>query len=87
MRENPYCLAREVWGIGFLSADRLASSLGIGKDAEVRVAAGVRHALQDGGSQGHVFLPRPRPPADTVALLGIDATLVDHAIARAGWTG
>ncbi len=87
VRENPYCLAREVWGIGFLSADRLASSLGIGKDAEVRVAAGVRHALQDGGSQGHVFLPRPRLTADTVALLGIDATLVDHAIARLAGQG
>ena len=40
--ENPYRLSHDVWGIGFLSADRLADSLGIDKQSPVRLEAGGR---------------------------------------------
>src|SRR5439155_22512261 len=60
VRENPYRLAFDVWGIGFLSADRLAGALGIKRDSEVRVDAGVRHVLDEAGGAGHVFFPRQR---------------------------
>src|ERR1039457_5019726 len=58
VRENPYRLAFDVWGIGFLSADKLAASLGIGKETDMRIEAGVRHVLDEAGSQGHVYVPR-----------------------------
>jgi exodeoxyribonuclease V alpha subunit len=87
VRENPYRLAFDVWGIGFLSADRLASALGIARDSPVRVAAGVRHTLDAAGGAGHVFLPRPKLVADAAARLEVEPDLVEAAIetlARAG---
>jgi exodeoxyribonuclease V alpha subunit len=82
VRENPYRLAFDVWGIGFLSADRLAQSLGIGKEAEARVEAGVRHVLEEAGGQGHVYLPRARLVEDASHRLEVDVALVESAIDR-----
>jgi exodeoxyribonuclease V alpha subunit len=82
VRENPYRLAFDVWGIGFLSADRLAASLGIGKETDKRIEAGVRHGLEEAGSQGHVYLPRERLAQDASVRLEVDLTLVEPAIDR-----
>ena len=82
VRENPYRLAFDVWGIGFLSADRLASSLGIGKESDVRIEAGVRHALEEAGGQGHVYVTRERLREDAGRHLGVDVTLIEPAIDR-----
>jgi exodeoxyribonuclease V alpha subunit len=60
VRENPYRLAFDVWGIGFLSADKLAGALGVARDAPARLEAGVRHVLDDESGNGHVFVPRAR---------------------------
>jgi exodeoxyribonuclease V alpha subunit len=87
VRENPYRLAFDVWGIGFLSADRLAAALGIGRDSEVRVEAGVRHALDEAASAGHVFVPRDRLAAHAAALLEVDEALAHAAIDRLGRAG
>jgi exodeoxyribonuclease V alpha subunit len=82
VRENPYRLAFDVWGIGFLSADRLAGSLGIGKEADVRVEAGVRHVLEEAGGQGHVYVTRARLEVEASQALGVDPALVSPAIDR-----
>jgi exodeoxyribonuclease V alpha subunit len=82
VRENPYRLAFDVWGIGFLSADKLAASLGIGKETDMRIEAGVRHGLEEAGGQGHVFLPREKLAQDASLRLEVDATLVEPAIDR-----
>ena len=87
VRENPYRLAFDVWGIGFLSADRLAGALGIRGDSEVRVAAGVRHTLNEAGGSGHVFVPRPRLVSDAAARLEVDPVLVEAAIDRLAMSG
>jgi exodeoxyribonuclease V alpha subunit len=82
VRENPYRLAFDVWGIGFLSADKLAASLGIGKETDMRIEAGVRHVLDEAGSQGHVYLPREKLAQDASLRLEVDAPLVEPAIDR-----
>jgi exodeoxyribonuclease V alpha subunit len=82
VRENPYRLAFDVWGIGFRSADKLAASLGIGKDTDMRIEAGVRHVLDEAGGQGHVYLPRERLAQEASLLLEVDVTLVEPAIDR-----
>ncbi len=82
VRENPYRLAFDVWGIGFLSADRLASSLGIGKETDMRIEAGVRHVLEEAGGQGHVYLPREKLTQDASLRLEATVTLVEPAIDR-----
>lgn len=87
VRENPYRLAFDVWGIGFLSADRLASTLGIARDAPVRIEAGVHHALTEAGGQGHVFLPRQELHAQAAARLEVDPALCAPAVDRLAQAG
>ena len=58
VRNNPYRLARDVWGIGFLVADRIAQKLGIDPESAVRLQAGLRYVLSQASEKdGHVFLP------------------------------
>jgi len=60
VRENPYVLAEDVWGIGFKRADVIARSTGIAPDSPFRVEAGASYLLQDAASgEGHCYL-RPR---------------------------
>jgi exodeoxyribonuclease V alpha subunit len=87
VRENPYRLAFDVWGIGFASADRLAAALGIARDAPARAEAGVRHVLDDQAGNGHVFVPRSRLRELAAALLELDADAVDGAIDRLARAG
>ncbi|MSR82128.1 MAG: ATP-dependent RecD-like DNA helicase [Candidatus Latescibacteria bacterium] len=57
VRANPYCLERDIWGIGFLSADRIARNLGMQPEAPERLKAGLRYVLNQASEEGHVFLP------------------------------
>lgn len=69
LRGNPYRLAEEVWGIGFVKADEIAAKLGFGADAYERIKAGVAHALGRSAEDGHVFLTREELLARAQALL------------------
>jgi len=57
IRDNPYRLAEEVWGIGFKTADEIAGRLGIAKDALPRLRAGLQHVLLKATDDGHCALP------------------------------
>ena len=87
VRENPYRLAFDVWGIGFLSADKLAAALGIEKESEVRIDAGVRHVLDEAAGKGDVFVPRERLAREAAGLLGVTEKMTDEAIARLARAG
>ena len=87
VRENPFRLAFDVWGIGFLSADRLATALGIARDSDARVQAGVRHVLDQAGGLGHVYLPRSRLVEEAAKLLEVEPRLVEAAVDRLGRAG
>ncbi len=57
VQRNPYRLSEDIFGIGFLTADRIGRALGIAEDAPQRIAAGVEFALNRGRDEGHVYLP------------------------------
>ena len=58
IRENPYRLSVDVWGIGFLTADRIAQKMGIPAHSNRRIQAGLLHVLNEAADkEGHVFLP------------------------------
>src|SRR5215212_1962844 len=57
IQEEPYRLAREVWGIGFKTADKIARAVGIAADAPARLQAGVLHVLGAASDEGHTLLP------------------------------
>lgn len=57
VKRNPYRLAEDVRGIGFLTADRIALQMGIAKDSEMRAEAGLLHCLNRAAEEeGHVYL-------------------------------
>ncbi|MBL6957146.1 MAG: ATP-dependent RecD-like DNA helicase [Chlorobium phaeobacteroides] len=77
---NPYRLVLDIQGIGFKTADAIASKLGTPSDSPVRARAGVRHVLGEISAEGHCAATRERLVTDTVALLGVDDQVVDRAI-------
>ncbi len=60
VRSDPYRLERDVDGIGFRIADRIAQRLGMERDAPARVQAGIRYLLSEAADEGHVYLPTVR---------------------------
>ena len=66
MKADPYRLAREIYGIGFITADKIAREMGIAQDAPERVAAGVAYVLSQAADEGNVYLP-----ADELARAGV----------------
>lgn len=57
VKENPYALARDIFGIGFKTADLLAQKMGIARDSFQRLDAGIEHVLSQLSSDGHVCYP------------------------------
>ncbi|MGW7598455.1 SF1B family DNA helicase RecD2 [Streptomyces antimycoticus] len=76
VKNEPYRLASDVWGIGFLTADKIAQSVGIPHDSPDRVKAGLQYALSQSADQGHCYLPEEQLIADAVKLLQVDTGLV-----------
>ncbi|MDB5102634.1 MAG: Exodeoxyribonuclease alpha chain [Fibrobacteres bacterium] len=72
LRANPYRLAHEMWGVGFLKADEIARKLGFGLDSYERIEAGVEYALGRSAEEGHVFLHREELMNRAQALLQCD---------------
>ncbi len=58
VKENPYRLAEDVYGIGFITADKIARQLGLPHDAPQRVRSAALYLLKRAADEGHVFLPR-----------------------------
>jgi exodeoxyribonuclease V alpha subunit len=79
VRANPYRLAHEIWGIGFRTADAIAEKLGIARDAPERLEAGLLHALETSGEDGHMHLPDDELLAAAAELLGV---AVDRLLPR-----
>jgi len=57
IRENPYRLAEDIYGIGFKLADKIAASLGVEKDSPYRIASGVKYVLMEYALRGHTYAP------------------------------
>jgi exodeoxyribonuclease V alpha subunit len=57
VRENPYRLAMDIFGVGFVTADSIAEKLGFEKNSPVRVKAGIVYVLHQLSDDGHVYYP------------------------------
>lgn len=91
VQRDPYRLARDIHGIGFRIADRIARDGGIGADDARRVRAGIEFTLRQGSLDGHVYLPREALVEHAASLLdcepdavahGVDAMLLDGNLVR-----
>lgn len=81
IQENPYQLARDIWGIGFKTADATAQKLGIGKESEMRIDAGVEYVLNELSNDGHTCFPVDKFLEEAQKLLEVEANLVAARLA------
>lgn len=81
VQENPYRLARDIRGIGFKTADKIARELGIPADSPLRAAAGILHTLNELTDEGHVYVPESELLRAAEEGLDIPATLLPDALA------
>ncbi len=80
VREDPYRLALDIFGIGFKTADRLALNLGVPRESPRRAQAGVLHVLGAFSDDGHVYAPRPALVESAALLLEVGAELAEEAV-------
>ena len=80
VRENPYRLAMDIHGIGFVTADGVAEKLGFAKDSELRAEAGVLYTLRRLSDDGHVYYPLDELVATAAKDLDIDLVPAEHAV-------
>ncbi|WP_291440066.1 ATP-dependent RecD-like DNA helicase [Desulfovibrio sp.] len=81
VRENPYRLAMDIHGIGFVTADAAARKLGFEHDHPLRIQAGTLYVLQKATDDGNVYLPQTALMEAVCAQLGVDEALVCDALA------
>jgi exodeoxyribonuclease V alpha subunit len=80
VRENPYRLASDIWGVGFKTADELAGRLGIDPSSPRRARAALRYVLQDLARRGHVAYPEKGAVERTAQLTSIDRKIIAEAV-------
>ncbi len=79
--DNPYRLARDIRGIGFITADKIAAKVGIEKTAMIRARAGIGYALAEALDDGHCGLPEKDLLAAAARLLEVSPELINEALA------
>jgi len=78
LKENPYCLVDDIFGIGFKIADKIAQKLGIQKDSPSRIRSGIKYCLNENAGQGHCFVYQDVMTQMTAELLEIEEEQVER---------
>ncbi|HNS55768.1 MAG TPA: ATP-dependent RecD-like DNA helicase [Smithellaceae bacterium] len=81
VQENPYQMATDIFGIGFLTADKIAQKLGFAKDSELRAQAGILYVLHEMADEGHVYFPYEKLIEKCREMLDIDREIIVLAMA------
>ena len=82
VQTDPYCLARDIHGIGFKTADQIAQKVGIPIDSLIRASAGLNHVLLEATGDGHCALPVELMKEEAGKLLLVDEKIVTAALER-----
>jgi exodeoxyribonuclease V alpha subunit len=80
VRNDPYRLARDIQGIGFLTADKIARELGLAHDSPQRVQAGIAYTLSQMADDGHVYVPEGELVHESTRILEVKPDLVAQGI-------
>jgi exodeoxyribonuclease V alpha subunit len=82
VQADPYCLAKDIHGIGFKTADEIAQKIGIPHDSLIRACAGLNHVLLEATGNGHCALPVELLKEEAGKLLLVKEEIVDTALER-----
>ena len=77
LKENPYQMAEDIDGVGFKTADEIATRAGIRTDSDFRIRSGILYVLLQASSEGHTYLPMEELTNRTSQLLGVDGEHIE----------
>ncbi|MBU2520851.1 MAG: ATP-dependent RecD-like DNA helicase [Proteobacteria bacterium] len=80
VQENPYRLAADIFGIGFVIADGIAEKLGFSKDSTLRAEAGIQYVLHQMADEGNVYYPYELLLEKCREILQIDREVIAKAL-------
>ena len=82
VKENPYQLATDIFGIGFITADKIAENVGIAKDSQIRAEAGILYVLQQLSNEGHVYYPYELLVEECKRVLNLGRDIIVNAFGK-----
>jgi exodeoxyribonuclease V alpha subunit len=82
VQKNPYQLERDIYGVGFKTADRIAQALGLPTEHPSRIEAGIVFALNEMINEGHVYVPKELLAQKAIELLAVPQELIAPALER-----
>lgn len=82
LKENPYSLADDIFGIGFKTADKLAMNLGIEKNSLIRAQAGIKHIIAEHSNSGHCYITPSELITQSSTILEISEEIINQAISN-----
>ena len=82
VRADPYRLARDIFGVGFKTADRIAQAMGLPVDHPSRIEAGLIYVLNEMSDEGHVYAPQPLLFERAAQMLEVVPDLLPPALER-----
>ena len=78
LKENPYRMADDVEGVGFRTADEIASRVGIRTDSDFRIRSGIQYVLLQAAGEGHTYLPMQELTQRASRLLEVDPEHIEQ---------
>ncbi len=85
--ENPYRLSEDIYGIGFKTADKIASKMGINKESIYRVEAGIKYIIMEFAGNGHCYVPKEELISNVSKLLEVEESSIEEGIRNLGLRG
>jgi exodeoxyribonuclease V alpha subunit len=80
VKENPYKLADDIWGIGFKTADKIAQQMGFDKNSYARCRSGLVYVLNELSNEGHCYATREQLLEEAEKILELDKTFIDNTL-------
>ncbi|MCX5802907.1 MAG: ATP-dependent RecD-like DNA helicase [Proteobacteria bacterium] len=87
VEENPYRLAADIFGIGFITADKIAEKLGVPRDSKIRAEAGILYVLKELSDEGHVYYPYELLIKKSSEILGLEEERILPALDKLAQEG
>ncbi len=80
MKNNPYKLAEDIRGVGFITADNLARKMGMPENSPQRLRCGLLYIMQQSIGEGHCYLPIEVLRIKAAGMMGMDSETIEHEI-------
>ena len=82
LKENPYRLADDIWGVGFLTADKVAHKIGIEDDRDIRLRSGLLYTLNQMSDDGHCYATMEQLTEQGQKILQVEPSLLHDMVER-----